>query len=80
MKKITEFPKSQRVESLRQMTKMLHELNVTGVLLGWQPYGYQKTQEETRENWNRIAEDDDLYTQAVFVYMLCSLEKYNLFL
>ena len=33
---------------------------------------------DTYANWKRIAEDDELYQNAIFCYMCCTLEKYTL--
>ena len=32
----------------------------------------------TFENWKRIAENDILYDNAIYCYMVCTLEPYTL--
>lgn len=80
MLKIQEWSVKRRVESLRQMDKMLSEMNVGSRYTIWQSYGggLKATEKETLENWQRIAEDDELYSNAIFCYMVCTLEKYTL--
>lgn len=59
------------------MDKQLSELNVVSRYTIWKSYGGLKaTQDETLKNWERIAKSDSLYIQAVFCYMVCTLEKY----
>lgn len=76
MKKISEWSVRRRVESLSQMDKMLSKLNVGGRYTIWQSYGggLKETEKETQANWERIASDDELYTNAIFCYMVCTLE------
>lgn len=80
MLKISEWSVNRRIESLRQMDKMLSEMNVGSRYTIWQEYGggLKATAEETEENWKRIASDDELYQNALFCYMCCTLEKYTL--
>ena len=80
MQKIKEWDTRRRIESLRQMDKMLSEMNVGSRYTIWQDYGggLKPTAEETHANWKRIAEDDELYQNAIFCYMVCTLEKYTL--
>lgn len=80
MQKIKEWDTRRRIESLRQMDKMLSEMNVGSRYTIWQDYGggLKATAEETHANWQRIAEDDELYQNAIFCYMVCTLEKYTL--
>lgn len=80
MLKISEWSVRRRVESLRQMDKMLSQMNVGSRYTIWQSYGggLKKTPEETQANWERIASDDELYLNAMFCYMCCTLEPYTL--
>lgn len=80
MQKIKGWDTRRRIESLRQMDKMLSEMNVGSRYTIWQDYGggLKATAEETHANWQRIAEDDELYQNAIFCYMVCTLEKYTL--
>lgn len=80
MLKIKDWSVNRRIESLRQMDKMLSEMNVGSRYTIWQEYGggLKATAEETEENWKRIASDDELYQNALFCYMCCTLEKYTL--
>ena len=80
MQKIQEWSVNRRIESLRQMDKMLSELQVASRGTIWQSYGggLKATAEETHANWKRIAEDDEAYENAIFCYMVCTLEKYTL--
>lgn len=80
MLKISEWSVNRRIESLRQMDKMLSEMNVGSRYTIWQEYGggLKATAEETEENWKRIASDDELYQNTLFCYMCCTLEKYTL--
>ena len=80
MLKIKEWSVKRRIESLRQMDKMLSEMNVAGRDTIWKSYGggLKATAEETHANWQRIAKDDELYSNAIFCYMCCTLEKYTL--
>ena len=45
----------------------------------WESYGggLKGTAEETQANWERIAKNDRLYINALFCYMVCTLEKYT---
>lgn len=78
--KIDKWSVPRRIESLRQMDRMLRDLSCGSRYTIWQDYGggLKKTVEETEANWKRIAEDDDLYNDAIFCYMVCTLEKYTL--
>ena len=60
MLKINEWSVNRRIESLRQMDKMLSEMNVGSRYTIWQEYGggLKATADETRANWKRIAEED----------------------
>lgn len=80
MQKIKEWNTERRIESLRQMDKMLSELNVAGRYTIWQKWGggLKASAEETEANWARIASDDELYSDAIFCYMVCTLEKQTL--
>lgn len=80
MLKINEWSTKRRVESLCQMDKMLSELNVASRYTIWQSYGggLKRTPEETQANWERIATNDELYLNAIFCYMVCTLESYTL--
>lgn len=80
MLKIKDWSVNRRIESLRQMDKMLSEMNVGSRYTIWQEYGggLKANAEETEENWKRIASDDELYQNALFCYMCCTLEKYTL--
>lgn len=80
MLKINEWSINRRIESLRQMDKMLSEMNVGSRYTIWQEYGggLKANADETHANWERIAEDDELYQNAIFCYMVCTLEKYTL--
>ena len=80
MLKINEWSISRRIESLRQMDKMLSELKISSRDTIWQFYGggLKATAKDTQENWERIAKDDELYSNAIFCYMVCTLERYTL--
>lgn len=80
MEKIKEWSVARRIESLRQMDRMLSEMNVGTRYTIWQDWGggLKATAEETHANWQHIAEDDELYSNAIFCYMVCTLEKYTL--
>ena len=80
MLKINEWSTRRRIESLRQMDIFLSELNVASRYTIWKQYGggQKQTEEETLENWRHIAEDDELYQNALFCYMVCTLEKQTL--
>jgi hypothetical protein len=62
------------------MDKMLSDMNVGGRYTIWQSYGggLKATADETKANWKRIAENDELYQNAIFCYMVCTLEPYTL--
>lgn len=79
MLKISGWSVNRRIESLRQMDKMLSEMNVASRYTSWQSYGggLKATADETLANWKHIAEDDELYQNAIFCYMCCTLEKYT---
>lgn len=78
--KFQEWSTARRVESLRQMDRMLSDLNVGSRYTIWQDWGggLKATAEETHANWQRIAEDDEAYQNAIFCYMCCTLEGYTL--
>lgn len=80
MLKISEWSINRRVESLRQMDRMLSKMNVGGRYTIWQSYGggLKETTKETQANWKRIASDDELYSNAIFCYMVCTLEPLTL--
>ena len=80
MQKISEWSTKRRIESLKQMDRMLSEMEVGSRYTIWQTYGggLKASAEETNVNWKRIAEDDELYQNAIFCYMVCTLEKYTL--
>lgn len=80
MQKISEWSTKRRIESLRQMDRMLSDLEVGSRYTIWQRYGggLKATAEETQTNWERIAKNDELYLNAIFCYMVCTLEPYTL--
>lgn len=80
MQKISEWSTKRRVESLRQMDRMLSDLEVGSRYTIWQRYGggLKATAEETQTNWEQIAKNDELYLNAIFCYMVCTLEPYTL--
>ena len=80
MLKIQEWSVNRRIESLRQMDKMLSEMNVGSRYTIWQTYGggLKATTDATQSNWKCIAENDEAYLNAIFCYMVCTLEKYTL--
>lgn len=80
MLKISEWSVKRRMESLCQMDKMLSKMGVGGRYTIWQSYGggLKVTEEETQVNWERIASDDELYSNAIFCYMICTLEPLTL--
>lgn len=80
MLKIHEWSTERRIESLKEMDKMLSDMNVACRYTIWQSYGggLKATAEETMENWKRIAEDDELYMNAIFCYMVSTLEPLTL--
>ena len=59
---------------------MLSEMEVGSRYTIWQSYGggLKATAEETQTNWERIAKNDELYLNAIFCYMVCTLEPYTL--
>ena len=65
MLKIQEWSVNRRIESLRQMDKMLSEMNVGSRYTIWQSYGggLKATADETQLNWQHIAEDDEAYEE-----------------
>lgn len=73
-----EWSVRRRVESLRQMDRMLSDLGVGSRYTIWKEFGggLCATEAETIEKWNRIAKNDALYANALFCYMVCTLEKY----
>lgn len=80
MLKISEWSTKRRIESLRQMDRMLSDMEVGSRYTIWQRYGggLKATAEETQINWERIAKNDELYLNAIFCYMVCTLEPYTL--
>lgn len=79
MPNITEWSVKRRVESLRLMDKQLSEMNVASRYTIWKSYGGLKaTKDETFANWERIAKSDQLYSEAIFCYMICTLEKFTI--
>ena len=69
MLKINEWSVNRRIESLRQMDKMLSEMNVGSRYTIWQEYGggLKTNADDTRANWKCIAKDDELYQNAICV-------------
>lgn len=79
MLKISEWSVPRRIESLRQMDKYLSEINCAGRYTVWKNYGLPcVTEEETTEKLRVIAQDDELYNNALFYYMVCTLERQTL--
>lgn len=80
MLKIQEWSVKRRMEALRQMDAMLSKMEVVSRYTIWQSYGggLKSTEEETNNNWKRIAEDDELFLNAIFCYMCCTLEPFTL--
>lgn len=80
MLKINDWNTAQRMESLRQMDNHLRDMSVGSRDTVWQKYGggLKATAEETRENWEHIAKDDELYLNALFYYMVATLEPQTL--
>lgn len=80
MHKFNEWSVKRKIESLRQMDKKLSEMEVGSRYTIWQNYGggLKATADETHANWKRIAENDNLYINALFCYMVCTLESYTL--
>lgn len=79
-RKIESWSVNRRIESLRQMDRRLAELKVASRDTIWKEYGggLRATQNETIKHWQHIAEDDTLYENAIFCYMVCTLEPYTL--
>lgn len=79
MLKISEWSVPRRIESLRQMDKHLSDIGCAGRYTVWKKYGLPcATEEETTEKLRTIAQDDELYNNALFYYMVCTLEKQTL--
>lgn len=80
MLKTKEWSLRRRIESLRQMDRFLSNLNCASRYTIWQEYGggLKANEKETLKNWERIAKDDELYQNAIFCYMVCTLEKQTL--
>lgn len=78
--KIDEWSIRRRIESLRQMDQMLSDLNVGSRYTIWRKWGggLQNTPEKTYAKWEYIASDNVRYINAIFCYMVCTLEKYTL--
>ena len=71
---ISEFSTKRRVEILRRLADM--KVVSRGTM--WAPYGLKATAEKTQENWERIAADDEEFSQAILYYAMCTLEPYTL--
>ena len=80
MAKISNWSVQRRVESLRQMDLMLMRMGIASRETVWHEYGggLEATAEKTHEKWKRIAESDELYNDALFCYMICTLEEITL--
>ena len=80
MLKINDWNTAQRVESLRQMDNHLRDMWVGGRDTIWKEYGggLKASADKTKENWERIAKDDELYLNALFCYMVATLEPQTL--
>lgn len=79
MAKIDNWSVMRRMESLRQMDQVLDEMGVSSRYVEWETYGFPcSTKEETDEKLRKIAESDELYNDALFTYMVCTLEKKTL--
>ena len=77
--KIDNWSVMRRMESLRQMDQMLDELGCASRYVEWKQYGFPcATKEETDEKLRKVAESDELYSDALFTYMICTLEKRTL--
>ena len=75
---ISEFSTKRRVEILRQLDRRLADMKVVSRGTMWAPYGLKATAEQTQENWERIAADDEEFSQAILCYAMCTLEPYTL--
>lgn len=75
---ISEFSTKRRVEILRQLDRRLADMKVVSRGTMWAPYGLKATVEQTQENWERIAADDEEFSQAILYYAMCTLEPYTL--
>lgn len=62
------------------MDRRLAELNIASRDAIWKEYGggLRENEKATLENWKRIAENDILYDNAIYCYMVCTLEPYTL--
>ena len=80
MLKIDEVEVPRRIEALRLMDRKLSDLHISSRYTIWQDWGggLKKTQEETIANWTRIAEDDDLFNNALYCFMICCIQNYTL--
>ena len=80
MLKIEGWNTAQRMESLRQMDNHLRDMRVGSRDTIWKQYGggLCAKADETTANWKRIAEDDEAYLNALFCYMVCTLEPQTL--
>ena len=80
MLKINLWSLEQRVESLREMDLTLAKMGVVSRDTVWRDYGggLKATADETKKNWERIASDDKLYQNAIFAYMVATLEPFTL--
>lgn len=78
--KLENLSELRRIECLHEMDAMLIELGVASRYTIWYDNGFslQKTEEETIENWKRIANDDELFIKALVCYMVCTLEPYTI--
>lgn len=76
MLKISKWSTQRRIESLRQMDLMLRDMGSSGRDTIWRDYGgaLGKSEEDTYNRRKRIAEDDEAYLNAIFCYMVCTLE------
>lgn len=80
MYKFQKWSVARRIESLREMDQILSKMMVGSRDTIWHQWGggLKATREETEANWKRIAENDELYADAVFCYMICTLEPITL--
>lgn len=78
--KINLWSVKQRMTALEQMDQTLRKMNVVTRGTIWQNYGggLRATEEETKANWKRIAEDDEAFLNAIFCYVCCTLEPFTL--
>ena len=62
------------------MDRRLAELGIASRDTIWKAYGggLRENKKATLDNWRRIAEDDILYDNAIYCYMVCTLEPYTL--